>query len=167
MTDPRIRTAPEFIDEALRLIPAPVAVIGAARDGVLGGLTAAWVTRVSLVPPLLMVAVGRERFTYGLLRDAPEFTVSLLHQDQVETARLFGLVSGRDRDKWAEVDHDLLGEGSPALRRCSARFLCLTEAVVPAGDHDLFIGRIEQAEILAGAPALPMRGADYAPRTTG
>ncbi len=167
MTDPRNRTAPEFIDEALRLIPAPVAVIGAARDGILGGLTAAWVTRVSLDPPLLMVAVGRERFTYGLMRNAPEFTVSLLHEDQVEIARLFGLASGRDRDKWAEADHDLMGEGSPALRRCSARFLCRTEAVVPAGDHDLFVGRIAQAEIIAGAPALPMRGADYAPRPAG
>ncbi len=159
-----MKTDTVLIDDALRLAPAPVAVIGAARDGVLGGLTAAWLTRVSMDPPLLLVAIGRERFTYGLMRDSALFTVSLLHESQVETARLFGLHSRRERDKWAEVDHDLLGEGVPALKRCSARFLCRTEQTVAAGDHDLFIGRIETAEVLDGAPALPVRGRDYAPR---
>lgn len=156
-------TAPSTIDDALRLVPAPVAVIGVAAGGTLGGLTAAWLTRVSVAPPLLLVSIGRQRFTYDLLRRSNAFTVSLLHADQVAEARLFGLHSRRDRDKWAEVDHDLLGEGIPALRHCSARFLCRTEDVFPAGDHDLFIGGVLSAEILAGPPALPMRGADYAP----
>ena len=31
------------------------------------------------------------------------------------------------------------------------------------GDHDCFVGRVSGAEILAGEPALPMRGSDYAP----
>ena len=57
-------------DEILRLIPGPVAVVGAATAGVLGGLTASWVTRVSQEPPLLLVAIGRERYTWQLLRGA-------------------------------------------------------------------------------------------------
>ena len=158
-----VNAVPTIIEDAMRLIPAPVAVIGAASEGTLGGLTAAWLTRVSLDPPLLLVAIGRQRFTYDLLRHSTAFTVSLLHADQVAEARLFGLYSRRERDKWDEVDHDLLGEGIPALRRCSARFLCRIGDVVPTGDHDLFIGRVESAEILAGQPALPMRGRDYAP----
>lgn len=162
MTDPGGRTTPEIIDEALRLIPAPVAVIGAASAGTLGGLTAAWLTRVSVEPPLLLVAVGRERRTHELLAGAEEFTVSLLHQDQVQVARLFGLHSRRQRDKWAEVPYDLLGRGAPALRECSARFLCAKDAVHPAGDHDLFVGRVLSAQILAGGPALPLRPGDYA-----
>ena len=164
MTDPRDSSSPEIIDEALRLITAPVAVIGAASGGMLGGLTASWVTRVSVDPPLLLVSIGRERFTYDLLCRSEEFSVSLLHADQVEIGRLFGLHSRRDRDKWAEVDHDLLGQGVPALLGCTARFLCRKENTVPAGDHDLFIGRILTAEVAAGPPALPMRGTDYAPR---
>ena len=163
MTDQGPPALPAQFEEALRLIPAPVAVIGAAHQGILGGLTAAWLTRVSADPPLLLVAVGRDRRTHALLSGAPEFTVSLLHQDQVPIARLFGLHSGRERDKWAEVPFDLLGAGVPALARCSARFLCRKQEVVAAGDHDLFLGRVMEAQILVGAPALPMRGADYAP----
>ncbi len=43
-------------DEILRLIPGPVTVVGVANAGVLGGLTASWITRVSQEPPLLLVA---------------------------------------------------------------------------------------------------------------
>ncbi len=159
-----VKTTAEIIDAALRLVPAPVAVIGAAGDGILGGLTAAWLTRVSMTPPLMLVAIGHQRLTHEIMKGSREFTISLLHTDQVEIGRLFGLHSGRERDKWAEVDHDLLGDGAPALRHCSARFLCRTSQVVTAGDHDLYIGEVVVAEILQGEPALPMRGRDYAPR---
>lgn len=150
-------------DEALRLIPGPVAVIGAVKDGVLGGLTAAWVTRVSMDPPLILVSVGHERFTWELLQGATAFTVSVLAADQVPEARLFGLKSRREVDKWAQTAHVLLGEGLPALERCTARFLCGVESRFTTGDHDCLVGRIISGEIVDGGPALPMRGADYAP----
>lgn len=151
-------------DAALRKMPAPVAVVGVTCDGVLGGLTAAWVTRVSLEPALLLVAVGHQRYSYELLQGSENFTVSLPTEDQVEAARLFGLKSRRDVDKWAEVDHDLLGDGVPALRDCAARFLCRKVDSLRTGDHDCFVGEVLAAEIPAAEAALPMRGADYAPR---
>ena len=164
MTDPKSTSPAEQLNEALRLLPAPVAVIGAARDGVLGGLTAAWVTRVSMEPPLLLVSVGHDRFTWELLENQDEFTVSLLAADQVPEARLFGLQSRRDVDKWGQTAHILLGEGVPALEHCSVRFLCRVENRFTTGDHDCFVGRVVSWEVVAGGPALPMRGSDYAPR---
>ena len=153
----------ETLDQALRLIPAPVVVVGARKGDELGGLTAAWVTRVSIEPPLLLVSIGHERYTRELLEGADQFTVSILAEDQVPEARLFGLKSRRDVDKWAQVDHDLLGEGIPALRHCTARFLCVVKDIFRTGDHDCFVGGLISAEKVAGEPALPMRGADYAP----
>jgi flavin reductase (DIM6/NTAB) family NADH-FMN oxidoreductase RutF len=151
------------VDDVLRLVAAPVAIVGAAREGVLGGLTAAWVTRVSLDPPLVLVAIGHERHTFTLLDGAREFTLSLLGEQQVAVARLFGLHSRRDRDKWAETPHVLLGAGTPALARCAARALCRLETRFTTGDHDCFVGRVVLAEVIDGGPALPLRGADYVP----
>lgn len=163
MTDRKPSPPTSPLDEALRLIPAPVAVIGAATDGVMGGLTAAWVTRVSIDPALILVSVGHTRYTWELMADDGPFTISLLAADQVPEARLFGLKSRRDVDKWDKVEHILLGKGVPALKHCSARFLCETVSRFTTGDHDCFVGRVLEAEVVAGAPALPMRGADYAP----
>ncbi len=164
MTDhPKSSVEKEILDTALRCIPAPVAVIGARQDDVLGGLTAAWVTRVSIDPVLILVSIGHERYTYELMKGTTHFTVSILTEDQVPAARLFGLKSRREVDKWAQVDHDLLGEGIPAMRDCAARFLCKVQDVFRTGDHDCFVGEVVTAETPSDRPALPMRGADYAP----
>jgi flavin reductase (DIM6/NTAB) family NADH-FMN oxidoreductase RutF len=163
MPDSSSRTPAEILEEALRLIPAPVAVVGARRGETLGGLTAAWVTRVSMDPPLLLVSIGHQRYTRELLDEAGQFTVSVLAEDQVPVARLFGLKSRREVDKWGQVDHDLLGDGIPVVRHCTARFLCGVRDVFRTGDHDCFVGEILAAEAAGGKPALPMRGRDYAP----
>ncbi|MCP4574455.1 MAG: flavin reductase [bacterium] len=159
---PADRTPSPF-EQALQLLAVPVTVVGVHGGEVDGGLTAAWVMRASMDPPLLAVAIGHERYTHGLLAQATEFSVSVLAEGQVAVARLFGLQSRRDRDKWAEVEHVRLGEDTPALARCAARFLCRVEGRLAAGDHDLVTGRILKAEIVDGAPVLPMRGTDYAP----
>ncbi|MFO7609845.1 MAG: flavin reductase family protein, partial [Candidatus Krumholzibacteriia bacterium] len=74
-----------------------------------------------------------------------------------------GLHSRRERDKWAETPHVLLGGGVPALARCAARLLCALVGRFTTGDHDCLVGRVVEAEVVQGGPALPLRGADYAP----
>jgi len=155
---------PAAVDEVLRMFPAPVAVIGVRAGEELGGLTAAWVMRVSMDPALVMVSIGHQRRTWDLFQGASRFTISLLAEGQVEEARLFGLHSRRDRDKWAETDHVPMGDGVPACARCSARLLLAVTDSFRTGDHDCFVGQVVQAEVVDGLPALPMRGSDYAPR---
>jgi flavin reductase (DIM6/NTAB) family NADH-FMN oxidoreductase RutF len=158
-----MKSSRSAFDAALQLLPAPVTVVGARCGDELGGLTAAWVTRVSLDPPRLLVAIGHERHTWALLDTAAHFTVSVLRDDQVAVARLFGLQSRRDVDKWAQVAHEMMGEGIPAVADCAARYLCRGVSRFTTGDHECFVGEIVTAETIAGGPALPMRGADYAP----
>ena len=162
MSDKPARPSPSPFDPALHLLPAPVAIIGVRSGDMLGGLTAAWVTRVSIDPPLVLVSIGHERHTWNMMEAAEEFTVSVLSEGQVPEARLFGRHSRRDRDKWAEVEHVLLGGGCPAMSRCAARWLCRIESRFTTGDHDCIVGRLVESEVVDGAPALPMRGADYA-----
>jgi len=156
-------TIPETThDESLHLIHSPVAVIGTAADGVLGGLTCAWLTRVTTDPPRIVVAIAPERYTHGLLVVGGCFSVSILSEGQIDVGRLFGLHSRRERDKWSETDHVLLEGGVPALAECAARLLCRLVEKVPVGDHDLFVGEIIGSDVVSGPPALPMRGRDYA-----
>jgi flavin reductase (DIM6/NTAB) family NADH-FMN oxidoreductase RutF len=154
-------------DPALHLLHAPVCVIGAASAGQTAGLTAAWVTRVSLDPARLLVAVAPTRHTWAILNAAGVFSVSILGEAQVDIGRVFGLCSGRDLDKWSEVAHVLLnnedGADVPALTDCAARLLCRTVTRVNLGDHDGFVGEIITSEIVDGAPALAMCGRDWIP----
>ncbi len=150
--------------DVLRLLTAPVTIIGTAVGGRTAGLTASWVMRTSHDPPMLAVSIGHERATHPVLCQAAAFSVSLLREGQVSEARLFGLVSGRERDKWAEVDHVLLEGGVPALADCVARYLCRKVDRIRTGDHDMFFGEVVAAEVVAGPPVLPLRGEDYRPQ---
>ncbi len=150
-------------DQILRLIPGPVTIVGIANGGVVGGLTASWVTRVSQEPPMLLAAIGRQRRTWELLQGATHFTVTLLGEGQVAEARLFGLKSRRDIDKWAQVPHELVGPGQPVLRDCAAWALCSIAGCLPAGDHDCLLGHVVELGRGPLEAPLPLRGADYAP----
>ncbi len=157
----------DTMETALRLLAAPVTVIGIRNGAELGGLTAAWVTRVSTAPPLLLVAVGHERHTWQMLAAASELSVSVLHAEQVAVARLFGLHSRRDTDKWARTEHELIGDGVPTVTGCAARYLGRIRDRFTTGDHDCVVCEITLAETVRGAPVLPLRGADYGPAGSG
>lgn len=154
---------PRSHDPALNLLPAPVAVVGASAGGRDAGLTCAWLCRVSTDPPRILVAVAPERHTWSLLDVAEHFSVSVLREDQVAEGRLFGLRSGRDLDKWAEVEHVRLEGGAPALARCAARLLCRLAGRFQLGDHEGFLGEVTWSEVVDGPPSLPMRGRDWIP----
>lgn len=124
-------------------------------------MTAAWVTRVSNQPPLVLAAVGHRRYTHELLTTVDAFTISILGEDQAATGRLFGLHGRRERDKWAEVEHVLMGAGVPALARCSARMLCAVRDRLPLGDHTGFVGEVVLGEVVSGDRPLPLRLDDY------
>ncbi|MBK6898970.1 MAG: flavin reductase [bacterium] len=144
-------------DPALQLLPSPVVIVGAADGPLRGGLTAAWVIRVSTAPPLLAVAVSPLRHTHGLLHDGGEFTISVLREEQVEVARRFGLQSGRDLDKWLGTDSVTMGGGAPALRDCAARLLCRLIGRHLAGDHEVLVGEVLVSEVVGAARAADAR----------
>ena len=119
--------------------------------------TLTWLQAMGGVLDGVTVDVERERS--GLLVH--------LGEDQVDVGRLFGLRSRRDVDKWAETGHvemaaDEAGP-APALARCAARLLCRTTGRLEAGDHEIFVGEVVVSEVVAGGPALPMRGRDWIP----
>ncbi len=89
--------------EAMREIPHPVVIItsGNVDEGIVNAMTAAWVSRVSWNPPLIMVSVSPKRYTWELLNRYREFGVNIISSDLARDAvEVFGSLSGRDYDKF-------------------------------------------------------------------
>lgn len=148
-------------NEALHFLQAPVAVIGSAHGPAIGGLTAAWVSRISHDPAMLMVSIGHTRNTYELIRNSDYFSVSILCADQTDIARHFGMNSQRDIDKWAAMEHLLLNDSIPALTDCASRMLCEVKRKVVAGDHDCFFGEVIESQVVRGGETLLYNRKDY------
>jgi flavin reductase (DIM6/NTAB) family NADH-FMN oxidoreductase RutF len=141
-----------------RRLTLGVYVVGVARGAARDAFTAAWVTQVSFDPLLLVVSINPSNASYELL-EGGGFAVSVLQQGQLELARRFGTRSGRDEDKLAGIGWRPGRTGAPILDGALAYFDCQLAGRLPAGDHELVLGRVIDGRILDRA-ARPLTYAD-------
>jgi flavin reductase (DIM6/NTAB) family NADH-FMN oxidoreductase RutF len=114
----------------------------------INGMTAAWVSQVSLNPLMIMVSIAPPRYTHTLIQESGSFAVNVLTRDQVELAKRFGYKSGRKIDKFAGLETLPAPSGAPILPQAYAYFDLKLVHTFPAGDHSLFVGQVEDAKIL-------------------
>ena len=114
-----------------------------------GGMVAAWTVSLSHSPPLVGVAIAPQRNTYRLIKESGQFTLNVFGIDLLDKIHLLGSISGRARDKFAEVGLRL--EPSRTVRPPHASdalgvLECELERIIDVGgDHDLFVGRVVDA----------------------
>ena len=147
------------IEAVFRRLTLGVYVVGVATDGRSDGFTAAWVMQVSFDPLLLALSINRAHASYPLLQTGGGFVVNLLKREQLDLARRFGTQSGRDHDKLAGVRWRPGRTGAPILEEALGYFDCRLEGSLPAGDHDVVLGRVLEARLLDPA-AVPLAYAE-------
>lgn len=137
---------------ALDYMPHPLVIVTAGdpdASGRRGGMTAAWLSRVSWDPPLVAVAIVPERFTLELIREKGEFAINVVGPSLRDAAfGVFGSVSGRQVDKFEASGAKMAKAKSvtaPVLADAVISIECKLEKVVEAGDHVIVIGRVVDA----------------------
>jgi len=125
------------------------------------GMTAAWVTRVSHVPPLIAVSVGHSRYTRQIIDDAGAFCVNVLSSSQLEIGKRFGFVSGKNEDKLEGIRHEMGELGCPILEGVAAHMECKVIDALDAGDHTVYIGEVIAAGCDKDKDGLVARMSDY------
>ena len=137
-----------------------VNIVCAEHQGQIGGLAVAWATQVST--DRIMICVGKQSSTRELILNSGAFGLSVLHQGQIDIARLFGRKSSRTTNKFEGVRYHTAETGCPLLDDCVATFDCKVEAIHDDDGVKLIIGRIVHAEALKeGAERLTYREGDY------
>lgn len=132
-----------------RRLTAGVYVIGAAHELRLNAFTAAWLMQVSFDPLLLALSINPAHASYPLVHQGGGFTVSVLAEGQLDLARHFGTVSGRERDKLAGIAWRPGRRGAPILVNALAWLDCELAGGMRAGDHELVLGRVLDGAILS------------------
>ncbi|MGB2712521.1 MAG: flavin reductase family protein [Conexibacter sp.] len=134
-----------------------VAVITCAGASGTGGLTANAVCSVSLDPLLALVCFEQSARTLPLVREAGRFAVNVLRAGSEDVARVFAS-KVPEREKLSGVPHRLEA-GMPILDCALAWIVCDVDQLVPAGDHEIAIGRVVAMDLTEGDPLLWYRGA--------
>src|SRR5437762_5000082 len=117
---------PDQVYQLLRSLTAPVVAITSERGGKRNGMISDSAVRASIVPaiPRLSVYVHKFNFSHDLIFETGRFVLHLLRTDQFELIHALGFVSGRERDKLADIAHRPGVLGAPVLDDCYAHFEC-------------------------------------------
>ncbi|HXH88502.1 MAG TPA: flavin reductase family protein [Gaiellaceae bacterium] len=153
-------TSGEELKRVLRRHPVGVSVVTVDLDGERIGLTVASLVSLALEPPLVGISIARSAALHELLRAAGGFAVSLLAADQLTLAQHFSR-GVPPIALWTGIDL-LDGVRGPLLAGALGWLECGLAAEHEAGDHTLFVGRVERAETGAEGSALVRIDGDYA-----
>ena len=135
------------------------------------GTTVNTFTSVSLQPPLVLVAFDRGRRIVPALRATGRYAVNILAEDQQALSDCFaggpGLVGPngsalRNRGELCGAPWQHGSTGLPILKDAIASLECTVVDIHPAGDHDLFIARVDTAEVESVGAAEPSDGDGHA-----
>ncbi len=155
---------PDQTYQLLRNLTSPVVAVTSERDGKENGMISDAAIRASIVPtvPRLSVYVHKFNFSHDLIFDTGRFVLHLLHHKQFDLIHQLGFVSGRDRDKLADVPHRRGVLGAPVLDDCYAHFECQVANVMDTGSSTLFLGDVVEVGFGAGtAPRGEVMTAGY------
>jgi flavin reductase (DIM6/NTAB) family NADH-FMN oxidoreductase RutF len=133
------------------LYPTPVLVVGTyGADGRANAMTAAWGGIACSKPPCVSVSLRSATASHGNIMDRKAFTISLPSEDNAAQADYFGLVSGRDHDKFdvlglTAVHSDLVD--APYVDEFPLVLECSVVEVHELGLHTQFIGEIRDVKV--------------------
>lgn len=135
----------DMLRAVMRRVASPVTVITAAADGEARGATIGSFTSVSLEPPLVSFNVQKESSFFGAVSRADAFAIHLLTEGQAELANHFALSDLSSEAQFRDVPHvQASPDHPPVLEGTFGVLHCRRYAVHDAGDHALFIGRVER-----------------------
>ena len=129
--------------------PTPTWIVGSYdKQGKPNGMTAAWGGICCSDPPCIAVSLRKATYSYASLVNRQAFTISVPSQAQGKAADYFGLVSGRDTDKFAAtgltpVRSDLVD--APYVAEFPLVLECKVLHMFDLGLHTQFVGEILDA----------------------
>lgn len=130
---------PDALRHSLAAYATGITLVAAQAGGQPAGLLINSFASVSLQPPLLSVAIGRQSPTLARLRQARCWGISVLGEQQDV---VFGQLLRPSPERFSDVDL-LAGDGGAVfLPGAAARFTVSPQQEIPAGDHVIVLLRV-------------------------
>ena len=130
------------------LYPLPAVLVSVAdRAGKSNLLTLAWTGTICSEPPMVSISVRPERYSHRMIEETGEFVINLTTEDLVYATDYCGVKSGRDIDKWSEMNLTRIPAEyvkAPMVAESPVNLECRVTQKLELGSHDMYI-----AEVLA------------------
>lgn len=112
--------------------------------------TVAWAGVACTNPPMITIAVRKERMSHGNITAIGEFVINIPPKELVKAVDFCGCRSGYKVDKIKHFGLEL-EEGAlvkvPSLKKCPVALECVVRSVTELGTHDLFLAEVVQNKV--------------------
>jgi len=140
-------TAPDTFRLVMGRFATGISVVTTLDGDQPAGITVNALSSVSLDPPLVMVALDRRRFITPMVRATGRYAVSILGSDQQALSDCFAHAPvSPGREEFCGAAWHPGPTGLPLLDGAIATLECTIVQTFSAGDHDLFIGRVDSQD---------------------
>lgn len=133
------------------LYPLPVVMVSVAdKEGKSNILTVAWAGTVCTNPPMVSISVRPERYSYHMLKETGEFVINLTTRDLAKATDYCGVRSGRDVDKWKEMNLTpvpSLEVKVPSIAESPVNIECREHHVEELGSHHMFVAEVVAVQV--------------------
>ncbi|MDG2391555.1 MAG: flavin reductase family protein [Planctomycetaceae bacterium] len=140
-----------MIDQAaplFRVLDRELWVISACAGDHYGGLISTSVSQASINDqlPRLIVGLATHHQTESLVKQSKSFVAHLIASDQSDWVQHFGTQSGRDIDKFSDLEFTTSVTQAPILKDAHAWLECRVENVMESGDRHWYLAEIVDAK---------------------
>jgi len=127
-------------------------VVSSKRGDKLNGQIANTVFQVTSEPPTIAVSINKQNLTHKFIEESRVFAVSILSKEApMKFIGHFGFKSGREIDKFKNIDYKVGVSGAPIVtenKNTIGYLECKLINSLNVGTHTVFIGEIIDAEII-------------------
>ncbi len=128
------------------LYPLPVVMVSCGEKGAKPNIvTVAWAGTICSDPVMVSISVRKERYSHPIISKTGEFVINLVTEDLTYATDYCGVKSGRDIDKFAELNLtpvQIDGVDAPAIAESPLNLACKVKEVKELGSHDMFIAEV-------------------------
>ena len=128
------------------LYPLPVVMVSCNRKGEKPNIvTVAWTGTICSDPAMVSISVRPERYSHDIIEETGEFVINLVTKDLTYAPDYCGVRSGRDVDKFKEMNLTPLPSkmiDAVGIEESPVNIECKVVEVKKLGSHDMFIAEV-------------------------
>lgn len=128
------------------LYPVPAVMVSCQKEGEKPNIiTVAWAGTVCTAPAMVSISVRPERYSYNIIKETKEFVINLVTKDLVYATDYCGVRSGRDVDKFKEMNltaQESVLVKAPSIKESPVNIECKVVDILEYGSHHMFVAEV-------------------------
>jgi flavin reductase (DIM6/NTAB) family NADH-FMN oxidoreductase RutF len=137
----------ELLNKVTWKIPNALALVGSRSGEERNGMTASWITQLSMEPVLVGIGVDNDAVTHRLIADSGSFTVNLWDAEETKVFVKFSKPATDDGATLNGRPVHAATTGAPVFDEAIAWMDCEVRHTLDLGTHTLFVGEVVDAGI--------------------